>query len=45
MKEQQAFDDLRQRVMAEPVLKQPELDKLFELEVDVCSRSGSPTTG
>ncbi len=45
MKEQQAFDDLRQRVMAEPVLKQPELDKPFELEVDVCSRSGSPTTG
>jgi len=32
--EQQAFDDLRRRVMAEPVLKQPELDKLFELEVD-----------
>src|SRR6267378_4462492 len=32
--EQQAFDDLRQHVTAEPVLKQPELDKLFELEVD-----------
>src|SRR6266403_3155851 len=33
-KEQQAFDDLRRQVMAEPVLKQPELDKPFELEVD-----------
>src|SRR6267378_4025864 len=33
-KEQQAFDDLRRRVTAEPVLKQPELDKPFELEVD-----------
>ena len=32
--EQQAFDDLRQRVTAEPVLKQPELDKPFKLEVD-----------
>ena len=32
--EQQAFDGLRQRVTAEPVLKQLELDKLFELEVD-----------
>ena len=32
--EQQAFNDLRQRVTAEPVLKQPELDKPFELEVD-----------
>ncbi len=32
--EQQAFDDLRRRVMAEPVLKQLELDKLFKLEVD-----------
>src|SRR6266404_1604301 len=33
-KEQHAFDDLRRRVTAEPVLKQPELDKPFELEVD-----------
>ncbi len=33
-KEQQAFDDLRRRITAEPVLKQPELNKLFELEVD-----------
>jgi len=33
-KEQQAFDDLRRWVTAEPVLKQPELDKPFELEVD-----------
>ncbi len=33
-REQQAFDNLRQRVTAEPVLKQPELDKPFELEVD-----------
>jgi len=33
-KEQQAFDDLRRRVTAEPVLKQPELDKPFELKVD-----------
>ncbi len=33
-KEQQAFDDLQWRVTAEPVLKQPELDKPFELEVD-----------
>src|SRR6266404_4727531 len=33
-KEQQAFDDLRRRVTEEPVLKQPELDKPFELEVD-----------
>src|SRR6267378_6278424 len=33
-KEQQAFEDLRRRVTAEPVLKQPELDKPFELEVD-----------
>ncbi len=33
-KEQQAFDDLRRCVTAEPVLKQPKLDKLFELEVD-----------
>ncbi len=32
--EQQAFEDLRKRVTAEPVLKQPELDKLFKLEVD-----------
>jgi len=32
--EQQAFDNLRQRVTAEPVLKQPKLDKLFELEVN-----------
>src|SRR6267378_4541712 len=32
--EQQAFNDLRQRVMAELVLKQPELDKPFKLEVD-----------
>src|SRR6266404_1358890 len=32
--EQQAFDDLRRRVMAELVLKQPELDNPFELEVD-----------
>jgi len=33
-KEQQAFDDLQRRVTEEPVLKQPELDKPFELEVD-----------
>ncbi len=33
-KEQQAFNDLRRQVMAEPVLKQPELDKPFELKVD-----------
>ncbi len=32
--EQQAFDDLRWRVTAEPVLKQPESDKPFKLEVD-----------
>ncbi len=33
-KEQQAFDNLRRQVMAEPVLKQLELDKPFKLEVD-----------
>jgi hypothetical protein len=32
---QKAFDELRNRVTSEPVLAHPELDKLFELEVDV----------
>ncbi len=33
-RQQRAFDALRMRVMEEPVLSQPKLDKPFELEVD-----------
>ena len=33
-RQQRAFDALRTRVTAEPILSQPELDKPFELEVD-----------
>jgi hypothetical protein len=32
--EQTAFDTLRRRITSEPILRQPQLDKQFELEVD-----------
>jgi hypothetical protein len=32
--EQNTFDTLKQRIMEEPILRQPQMDKQFELEVD-----------
>ena len=33
-RQQEAFDTLRKRIMTEPVLKQPQLDQQFKVEVD-----------
>ena len=34
MRQQDAFETLRKQIMLEPVLRQPQLDQQFEVEVD-----------
>ena len=35
MRQQDAFETLRKQITLEPVLRQPQLDQQFEVEVDV----------